>query len=136
MKYIYKFKPVMALKNFQTNSTDYQEVLKIKISEECYGVNYLTLSIDPDPNALYKIIISKLMDPIIDLQLTSIWGITLPQLPILNNNAMVYEKILNGDEIKVYVKSINSSITVKTSVTLSMIEVYRYVDPCFGEVIA
>ncbi|MEM2185296.1 MAG: hypothetical protein QXO99_08495 [Candidatus Methanomethylicia archaeon] len=135
MRYIYKFKPVFALKNFQTNSTGYVEALKVKISEECYGVNYLTLSVDPDPNALYKIVISKLMDPISDLQLSSIWGITLPQLPTLNNEVMVYERLINGDEIKVYVKSINSSIVVKTSITLSMIEVYRYIDPHYGEVI-
>jgi hypothetical protein len=75
------------------------------------------LSIDPDPDALYRIIIGKIMN-VVELEITSIWTLELPHL-----TEGVYAGFHRGDRILIQHRSTSSNITVKSGVTLAFNEV-------------
>ena len=110
-------RPKFYLTTKTTDSTEYQIVLETEIAKDCKGVSFFTLAVDPDPNALYRIIVGKLMD-VTELELTSIWSLNLPHL-----TTGVYKGLLPGDQIIVWHRSISPDLTVKTGVTCSFNEV-------------
>lgn len=111
-------RPRIFLDTKTTNSTDYVDIVKIQISKDAKGVNYFILAIDPDPNALYQILISHLLE-VTDLELTAIWQLVLPHLP----DGRVYTGFKSGDRIIIRHKSRDATITVKTGFTMQFIEV-------------
>lgn len=109
-------RPRLALETKTTTSTSYEDIVALKVSDNACGVSYFVLSIDPDPNALYQIIIAKMLHQN-DLELTAIWTATLPHL-----TKGVYDGFLAGDSIIVRHKS-TTGVSIKSSVSLEMSEV-------------
>jgi len=99
-----------------TSSTSYVDLLVLKISNDAKGVSYFVLSIDPDPNALYQILVAKILQQN-DLELTAIWTTTLPHL-----TKGVYEGLNAGDDIVIRHKSATGA-AVKSGISLEMNEV-------------
>jgi len=91
-------------------------LLVLKISNDAKGVCYFVLSIDPDPNALYQIIVTKILNQN-NLELTAIWTTSLPHL-----TKGVYEGFHAGDDIVVRHKSATGA-EVKSAVSLELNEV-------------
>ncbi|MEM1525130.1 MAG: hypothetical protein QW618_03200 [Nitrososphaerales archaeon] len=112
-------RPRLALETRSTNNTSYEDVIKLQLSPDIKGVSFLTLAIDPDPNARYRIIIARLLI-VVDLELTAVWSISLPHL-----TSGVYEGFKPGDWIIIQHKSISSTVTVKTGATLQLNEVVK-----------
>jgi len=109
-------RPRIFLDTRTTNQTTYQELLKLQISPDASGISYFVLSIDPDPNALYHIIIANSLNTN-DLELTAIWTVALPHL-----TKGVYEGFHAGDNIIIRHKAI-TGFTVKSGISLEMSEV-------------
>jgi len=110
-------RPRMFLDTRTTASTEYVELLTVEISSNAKGVSYFVLSIDPDPNALYQIVIARMLN-VNDLELTAIWTVSLPHL-----TAGVYEGFDAGDKIMIRHKTINAAITVKSGISCEFNEV-------------
>lgn len=110
-------RPRMFLDTKTTTSTSYVDLLVTKISNDAKGVCYFVLSIDPDPNALYQIMVARLLNEN-DLELTAIWTTTLPHL-----TKGVYEGFQAGDDIVVRHKTIDAAKEVKSGVSLEFNEV-------------
>jgi len=110
-------RPRLFLDTRTTNSTSYVTLLDAKIMEDAKGISYFSIGIDPDPNALYELHISKVLDAV-ELELTAMWGFELAHL----TNG-VYKGFEAGDHILVKHKSTDSAITIKTGITLAMNEV-------------
>jgi len=109
-------RPRMYLDTKSTSSTDYVDLLVLKVSNDAKGVCYFVLSIDPDPNALYQIIVTRLLNQS-ELELTAIWTSQLPHL-----TAGVYEGFSAGDDIVIRHKSKTGAV-VKSAVSLEFNEV-------------
>ncbi len=110
-------RPRAALQTKSTNSTDYQPIIRLQLSPDIIGISYLTLGVEPDPNALYKIKVGKILD-VIDLELTAIWSLELPHL-----TEGVYAGFDPNDMIEVWHKSTSSTVTVKSGATCALNEV-------------
>jgi len=109
-------RPRLFLDTKTTNSTDYVDLVSLQISGNAKGVSYLVLSIDPDPNALYQILIARMLNQN-DLELTAIWQTVLPHL-----TKGVYEGLNAGDNIQVRHKSV-SGVAIKSAISLELNEV-------------
>jgi len=112
-------RPRLFLDTFSTNSTAYVDLVKTKISEDALGVNFFTLAIDPDANALYNIIIGNIYKKI-DLEITAIFKLELPML-----RQGLYQGFYALVPIQVQHKTTDPAITVKTGLTLSLVEVLK-----------
>lgn len=110
-------RPRLFLQTKETNETEYQELLKAKISEDAKGLSYFSLAIDPDPNALYEMHIPRLLD-VVDIELTAIWSVIFQHL----TNG-VYQGFRAADKILVKHKTTDGAVTVKTGITLAFNEV-------------
>ena len=110
-------RPRMLLDTKETNSTTYVDLASVKISDDAKGISYFVLSIDPDPNALYRIIIAKILDTV-DLEVTAIWTVTFPHL-----TSGVYQGFRAGDTILIRHRTTNGAITVKSGISLAFNEV-------------
>lgn len=110
-------RPRLFLDTRETDSTEYVELLDAKISEDVKGLSSFSLAIDPDPNALYEMHITRLID-VVDLELTAIWQVTLAHL-----TSGVYMGFLAADHIVVRHKTTDAAITVKTGITCAFNEV-------------
>jgi len=116
-------RPRTFLNTLTTSSTTYVDLLTTKISEDAKGLCYFVLSIDPDPNALYQIIIARMLNTN-DLELTAIWSVTLPHL-----TSGVYQGLMAGDQIIIRHKSATGA-SVKTGISLEFSEVVEAKEPC------
>jgi len=116
-------RPRTFLNTLSTSSTSYVDLLATKISEDAKGLCYFVLSIDPDPNALYQIIIARMLNAN-DLELTAIWSVTLPHL-----TSGVYQGLNAGDQIIIRHKSATGA-SVKTGISLEFNEVVEAKEPC------
>ena len=101
----------------ETDSTEYVELLDAKISEDVEGLSFFSLAIDPDPNALYEIHITRVFDGV-NLELTAIWQVTFAHL-----TSGVYTAFKATDHIIVKHKSIEAATTVKSGITCAFNEV-------------
>lgn len=111
-------KPNLFIKTLSTSSTSPVPLVSVKISEACKGISYFAISIDPDPRALYNILIGRFVDEK-DLELTAIWSIELPHL-----TCGVYTGFQPGDAIVITHRTADPSITVKSGISLVFNEVY------------
>jgi len=110
-------RPRLFLDTKTTSSTTYVELLSVEVARNAKGVSFLSLSIDPDPNALYEVHIGKVID-ITELEMTAMWNVLLEHL-----TSGVYQGLDAGDPIVVKHRSINAAITVKSGITLAFNEV-------------
>jgi len=110
-------KPRVFLLTTSTNSTDYVDVLNTTVSLNVRGVSYFSMSIDPDPNALYQIKIGKLYEAF-DLKIPDIWTLELPHL-----TQGFYPGLNPGDAIIIRHRTKDPAITVETALTLAFTEV-------------
>ena len=110
-------RPRIFLNTVSTGSTKYENVLDVTISSDALGISYLSLAIDPDPNALYRIIVGNLLS-VVDIELTAIWGLELPHL-----TSGFYTMLKRGDKIIIQHKTKDPAVVVKTSATLVVNEV-------------
>jgi len=113
-------RPRIFLDTQSTTSREYVALLNVRISNDALGISYLTLAIDPDPNALYRIKIGKIFD-VTDVELTAVWALELPHL-----TKGIYAGFGTGDPIFIAhrVKPTAPSETqIKTSFTCAFNEV-------------
>jgi len=110
-------RPRIALVTLSTSSTTYVDLLNIEISKDALGVSYFVLSIDPDPKALYKIILARILETN-DLEITAIWSVELPHI-----TSGVYKGLKAGDKILIQHKTTDAAVTVKTGLALAFNEV-------------
>jgi len=110
-------RPRIFLTTTSTGSTKYENVLDVTISSDALGISYLSLAIDPDPNALYRIVIGSFFN-VVDIELTAIWGLELPHL-----TSGFYPVLKRGDKIIIQHKTKDPTTIVKTSATLVVNEV-------------
>ncbi|MEM2197261.1 MAG: hypothetical protein QW290_09300 [Sulfolobales archaeon] len=110
-------RPRIFLDTKSTNSTTYVDLLRVQLSPDIKGVSYFILAIDPDPKALYRIMITRILN-VIDLELTAIWQVSLPHL-----TSGVYEGFEPNDYIIVQHKSTDPTVIVKSGVALEFNEV-------------
>jgi len=110
-------RPRVFLGTKSTNKTDYESLVEVEISGDALGISYLTLAIDPDPNALYKVHLGRLMS-VTELELTAVWSLLLPHLTF-----GYYAGLKPGDKILIAHRSKDPTITVKTGFTLAFNEV-------------
>ena len=110
-------RPRIFLLTKTTNSTDYEEVLSTTVSHDALGVSYFTLSVDPDPNALYQIIIGTIYNTA-ELEIRDIWTVELPHL-----TQGFYPGLGPGEAIIIRHRSKDPAITVETALTLAFTEV-------------
>lgn len=110
-------KPRVFLLTTSTNSTDYVDVLNTMVSPNVRGVSFFSLSIDPDPNALYQIIIGNLYNSV-ELKIPDIWTLELPHL-----TQGFYLGLRPGDAIIIRHRTKDPAITVETALTLAFTEV-------------
>jgi hypothetical protein len=104
------------LKTASTTSTTYVTIVEAEVSRDAKGVSYLSLGVDPDPNALYLIALGRLLN-MYDLELTAIWNLLLPHLP-----DGMYLELRPGDKFLIQHKSA-TGVSVKTGLTLAFNEV-------------
>jgi hypothetical protein len=83
-------RPRIFLGTFTTSSTNYEPLVDVRISDDALGISYLTMAIDPDPNALYKIIVGRVMS-VNETELTAVWSLHLPHLTYGFMTAFVLE---------------------------------------------
>lgn len=104
--------PRTLLTTVYTSDTNYETVFDIQINPLAKGINYFNISIDPDANALYNIIIAKLFVAT-DLEITAIWSLNLPFV-----QDMLYDGFSAGDHIIVQhrAKTLNEITTGATLV--------------------
>jgi hypothetical protein len=100
-----------------TSSTTFEEILRLQLNPDILGISYLSMSIDPDPNARYRIMIGRLLR-VEDEELTAIWSLVLPHL-----TQGFYKGLHAGDFIRIAHRSTNPAVTVKTSYALALNEV-------------
>jgi len=112
-------RPKVFLKTLSTNSTDYQDLVVVQISTDAQGVSFFVLSIDPDPDALYQILVANLLKEV-DLEITAVWTLELAHL-----TCGVYKGFKAGDSIVVRHKSKSAAVTVKSGVSLAFNEVVQ-----------
>ena len=110
-------RPRLFLDTRETDSTEYVELLDAKISEDVIGLSFFSLAIDPDPNAVYEIHITRVLDAV-NLELTAIWQVTFAHL----TNG-VYTAFKATDHIVVRHKTTDAAITVKSGITCAFNEV-------------
>jgi hypothetical protein len=110
-------RPRIFLNTISTGNTRYEDVLNVTISSDALGISYLSLAIDPDPNALYRIVIGSFFN-VVDMELTAIWGLELPHL-----TSGFYSMLKRGDKIIIQHKTKDPAVLVKTSATLVINEV-------------
>jgi len=110
-------RPRLWLDTKETDQTTYQSLLDAKISEDVMGLSFFSLAIDPDPNALYEIHITRVFDGV-ELELTAIWQVTFAHL-----TQGVYTAFKAADHIIVKHKSTDAAVTVKSGITCAFNEV-------------
>jgi hypothetical protein len=110
-------RPRVFLGTRSTNKTDYEVLVEAEVSGDALGLSYLTLAIDPDPNAFYKIHLGSLMS-VTELELTAVWSLMLPHLTY-----GYYAGFKAGDKILIAHRSKDPTVTVKTGFTLAFNEV-------------
>ena len=110
-------RPRIFLKTVTTNETDYSTIVDIAISHDARGISYFSMAIDPDPKALYLIIIGNFLYEI-DLELTAVWKLELPHLTF-----GIYSGFKAGDRIIVKHKTTDPNTAVKSSATVAFNEV-------------
>jgi hypothetical protein len=101
-----------------TQSTVYVIILDVTINLDVAGVNNFSLSIDPDPNALYSIQIGKILS-VTEAPLSAIWSLVLPLV-----QGMIYEGLVQGDHVTVQHRSPTGQ-SITTGVTAFINEVVR-----------
>jgi len=110
-------RPRVFLGTRTTNKTDYEVLVEVEISGDALGISYLTVAIDPDPNALYKIHLGRLMS-VTELELTAVWSLLLPHLTY-----GYYTGFKPGDKILIAHRSKDPMTSIKTGYTLAFNEV-------------
>jgi hypothetical protein len=110
-------RPRVFLDTKTTNSTSYDTIFEVMISQDARGLSFFSLAIDPDPNALYRILIGNMLN-VVEVELSAVWSLQLPHL-----TSGVYEGFRAGDRILVQHRSKSSTVTVKTGATLAFNEV-------------
>jgi hypothetical protein len=113
-------RPVAQLKTLTTTSTTYVDVINYAISADAKGVCRFILSIDPDPNALYKIQVARVMN-IQETEITAVWVLEFPHL-----TSGVYFQFAPGDMIQVQHRVNPNAVVgtqIKTGASMSLSEV-------------
>jgi hypothetical protein len=113
-------RPRIFLDTQVTSSYEYVAILNTRISNDALGISYLTLAIDPDPNALYRIKVGRIFD-VTDIELTAVWSLILPHL-----TKGVYAGFRAGDPIFIAHRvrpTAPSETQIKTSFTCAFNEV-------------
>ena len=110
-------RPRLFLDSKETDSTEYVLLLDAKISEDVRGLSFFSLAIDPDPNALYEIHITRVIDAV-DVELGAVWSVVFAHL----TNG-VYTAFKAADHIIVRHKTTEPPTPVKTGITCAFNEV-------------
>ena len=107
-----------------TTSQTYVPILNVTISNDAKGVSALDVGINPDPNALYSIIIGKIMSAN-ELALLVIWDLHLAHI-----EKEWYQGLSQGDTIQILHRSPSgASITSGATIFLSEVVVGGDVAP-------
>jgi len=112
-------RPRLFLDTLSTVNVNYVDLVRTEISKDAKGVNFFTFSLDPDPNALYNIVIGDIYKKL-DLALAAVFTL---QYPMLLRG--LYRGFHALAPILIQHKTTNPAITVTTSFTLSLAEVLR-----------
>jgi hypothetical protein len=110
-------RPRFFLDTKATNSTSYETILDVQLSNDIEGLSYFSLAVDPDPKALYRILIGRILN-VVEVELTAVWSLELPHL-----TSGVYLGFDAGDRILIQHRSTDPTVTVKTGATLAFNEV-------------
>jgi hypothetical protein len=117
LKWVLMEKPILKFNRVSTNSVNFEEVISHKLSPGILGVSRLLLSIDPDPNASYRIQVGTLLY-IDDSPISAVFDIDLPHL-----DSKVYVGLNPGDLITVLHRSPTGQ-QITTEAFLELNEVY------------
>lgn len=99
-----------------TTSTAYVPCLSITVSNDAKGVSALDVGINPDPNALYQIIIGKIMNAN-ELQIMVIWDLHMAHI-----DKGWYQGLTQGDVIQISHRS-PTGVSITSGVTVFLSEV-------------
>jgi len=110
-------KPVLKFNRVATNKRDFEEVISYRLPPSILGVSRLLLSINPDPNASYRVQIGTLFY-IDDSKISAVLNIDLPHV-----QDKVYVGLKGGDIITVLHRSPTGQ-EITTEAFLELNEVY------------
>lgn len=109
-------RPRPFLVSVTTSSVTYVDLINTYVSNDAKGVSALYAGINPDPNAVYRIFIGKIM-MVTDVALNVIWDLTMEHI-----DKGWYQGLTQGDPLLIQVRS-PTGVSTTTNATLYLSEV-------------